>query len=462
MESLGMYPTWYVPYIGSGWVMGITGTIHILASHTSIGASFLFALLETKAYRENKPWLLDYIRRYGVFLLVFSYIWGSVTGPGIWYSTTVASPRGISGLIHNFVWVWATEWVFFVTEVIGVYALVYTIGKIDAKTHLKLTWLFAIASLETLLLIIGILSFMMWPGGERWYRTGSVLDAFYNLNIFAQMSMRAAFMCVAAAVVGSIVVAGVREKERRTEIARFIAKMGFVGLAALVPLFFWYVQTLPPTAKIILAARLPAHTSEFLIGMLGVTALYLAWLAWKPSWLPSPVAALMTLLLLLFGLWPEERSRESLRKPYVAGQYIYGNQVISRDVPGKGIRAELPAIQEHGLLALHPFVPVALKEITPQNRLEAGRVIAAIACANCHSLEKTGLLRPLPAKFGGTTDPQVVRAFLDGPLYTGAIPYMPAIPLSEKEREALAYFIAHASEAPTSLSAVGAKSPNPR
>ncbi|MDD2677477.1 MAG: cytochrome ubiquinol oxidase subunit I, partial [Methylacidiphilaceae bacterium] len=220
-----MYPTWYVPYIGSGWVMGITGTIHILASHTSIGAAFLFALLETKAYRENKPWLLDYIRRYGVFLLVFSYIWGSVTGPGIWYSTTVASPRGISGLIHNFVWVWATEWVFFVTEVIGVYALVYTIGKIDAKTHLKLTWLFAIASLETLLLIIGILSFMMWPGGDRWYRTGSVLDAFYNLNIFAQMSMRAAFMCVAAAVVGSVVVAGVREKERRTEIARFIAKM---------------------------------------------------------------------------------------------------------------------------------------------------------------------------------------------------------------------------------------------
>lgn len=131
----------------------------------------------------------------------------------------MASPRGISGLIHNFVWVWATEWVFFVTEVIGVYALVYTIGKIDAKTHLKLTWLFAVASLETLLLIVGILSFMMWPGEERWFRTGSVLDAFYNLNIFAQMSMRAAFMCVAAAVVGSIVVTGVKEEERRSRSA---------------------------------------------------------------------------------------------------------------------------------------------------------------------------------------------------------------------------------------------------
>ena len=50
-----------------------------------------------------------------------------VITPGIWYTATAASPRGISALIHNFVWVWATEWVFFVYEVIGVFALVYFI-----------------------------------------------------------------------------------------------------------------------------------------------------------------------------------------------------------------------------------------------------------------------------------------------------------------------------------------------
>ncbi|MGM0518008.1 MAG: cytochrome c, partial [Pseudomonadota bacterium] len=150
-EILGLYPTWYVPAIGSAWVMGIIGTIHVLASHTSVGASWLFALLETKSYRENRPELMDYIRRYGVFLLVFSYIIGSITGPGIWYAITVASPRGVGGLIHNFVWVWAAEWVYFTVEVIGVYALVYLIGKIDPKTHLKLTWSFAIASWATML-----------------------------------------------------------------------------------------------------------------------------------------------------------------------------------------------------------------------------------------------------------------------------------------------------------------------
>jgi cytochrome bd-type quinol oxidase subunit 1 len=80
---LGMYPTFYVPYIGSAWVMGIIGVIHVLASHTSVGAAFLFAVLETKAYRDNQPEIMSFIKRYGVFLLVFSYIIGSITGPGI-------------------------------------------------------------------------------------------------------------------------------------------------------------------------------------------------------------------------------------------------------------------------------------------------------------------------------------------------------------------------------------------
>src|SRR5690606_31029386 len=122
MDMLGMYPTFYVPQIGTAWVMGSIVTIHVVASHPSVGAAFLFALLETKAYREDKPQLMDYIKRYGMLLLVFSYIIGSVTGVGIWYSITIASPRGTAGLIHNFVWVWAAEWVYFTVEVIGVYA----------------------------------------------------------------------------------------------------------------------------------------------------------------------------------------------------------------------------------------------------------------------------------------------------------------------------------------------------
>jgi hypothetical protein len=49
-----------------------------------------------KAYREDRPELLEFVKKYGIFLLIFSYVMGSITGPGIWYSTTVGSPKGIS------------------------------------------------------------------------------------------------------------------------------------------------------------------------------------------------------------------------------------------------------------------------------------------------------------------------------------------------------------------------------
>ncbi|MEJ2436736.1 MAG: hypothetical protein P8Y35_01725 [Sulfurovaceae bacterium] len=150
MDYLGLFPVFYVPDVGSAWLMGLTGTIHIMASHTSVGAAMLFAFLAYKAYKEDRDDLYDYMKRYGMFLLIFSYVIGSITGPGIWYTATAASPRGISALIHNFVWVWATEWVFFIYEVVAVFALVYFIGKIDKKTHLKLTLTFALASVGTI------------------------------------------------------------------------------------------------------------------------------------------------------------------------------------------------------------------------------------------------------------------------------------------------------------------------
>jgi hypothetical protein len=134
MDMIGLYPTWLETSVGSGWIVGLIATIHVLFSHTSVGAAIFFAFLANYAHRNQRPDLLEFIRRYGMFLLVFSYVLGSITGPGIWYSTTVASPRGISALIHSFVWMWATEWVFFVIEVVGVYMLVYLAGKLDGKT----------------------------------------------------------------------------------------------------------------------------------------------------------------------------------------------------------------------------------------------------------------------------------------------------------------------------------------
>lgn len=439
---LGMYPTFYIPGIGTAWVMGIIGVIHVVASHTSVGASVLFALIETRAFRRKKPELLVFIKRFGAFLLVFSYIIGSITGPGIWYAITVASPRGVSGLIHNFVWVWASEWVFFTVEVIGVYALVYLLDKVDAWTHLMLTWSFALASWATMLLIVGILSFMMWPGNDAWYQTGASSDAFFGSNFFAQLGVRTGGMLVMAAITGLVIASRAGSPTLRRELIAIVAPVGLAGGALAVVMFFCYLHTLPKNAIVMLNTHLlPAYGKE-MMSVFIVTALWLTF-AWRyPQRVYTMPAVTLFILISVAGVWPEERMRESMRKPYVAGQYIYGNQVIARDVPGKGIKGEVDKIASHGLLALHPFIPARLRVPTEANQLEVGRLLTKVACANCHSLEHGGPLRNLPDKLHGATDEDLIAAFLRGPLGHGTQPYMPRIDLPEDEVRAIAHYLA--------------------
>lgn len=442
MEQLGLYPTFYVPGIGTAWVMGIIGVIHVVASHTSIGASFLFALLETKAYREKTPALMTFIKRYGMFLLIFSYVIGSITGPGIWYAITVASPRGVGGLIHNFVWVWAAEWVFFLVEVIGVYALVYLIDKIDARTHLKLTWAFALASWATMWLIVGILSFMMWPGNEAWYQTGSTNDAFYNLNFFAHLGVRTGSMLVLAAVVGLVVASRLPNVDLRKDVVRFLTPIGLGAWLFAVMMFPYYLQTLPNNARVMLNSYLLPSYQEELVAVVVVTLAYLTFAWLQPLRVNVYVAGTLFAFVAVVGVWPDERMRESMRKPFIAGQYIYGNQVIARDVPGKEILGEVDRIAQDGFLKLDPFVPERLRTVTDANRLEAGRLLTRVACANCHSLEPGAPLRNLPDTFFRSTDADMIGAFLRGPLRHGTQPYMPRIDLPESEIEAISAYLA--------------------
>ena len=441
MEYIGLFPTWYEQGLGSGWVVGMIATIHVLFSHTAVGAALFFTYLSTIAYRNDRPELLEYIKKYGLFLLIFSYVLGSITGVGIWFSTTVASPRGISALIHNFVWAWSAEWVFFVIEVVGVYSVIYLIGKVDKKTHLKIAWIFGGASLATMLIIVGILSFMMWPGKEQYLTEGGFLFAYYGPNQFAHLAMRVAFMFTMTAVVGGIVVSGMSTDALKREMARKLGILGLVSAAAGFGLLNWYMNTLPDYADIVMVNRLPEYFRNSMLITLGVTGGYFLITMLYPRVLVPVVDPTLVVVLLVFGLWPEETARESMRKPYVAGQYIYSNQVIARDVPGMGITSELPMLEAHGLLKTHPYLPDTLHEVTPQNALQAGEAIALSMCANCHSLSKTGM-RPIRDYYGDVTDVAAIRDYNKAALATGATIYMPAIPLKDDEWEALAVFIA--------------------
>jgi hypothetical protein len=441
MELIGLFPTWYEPGVGSGWVVGIMSTIHVLFSHTSVGAAIFFMALATISYQQNKPELLVFVKRYGIFLLVFSYILGSITGPGIWFSTTVASPRGISALIHTFVWKWATEWVFFMIEVVGIYAVVYLVGKVDQRTHLRMTIILGLAAYATMLIILGILSFMMWPGKPEFFTEGGYLNGFYGANTFAQLAMRTAFMLSVTAIVGSIVTAGFSDMAFRRQMNRWLASIGLFGTIAGALLFQWYLHTLPDYATLIMENRLPVWFTPSLYSILGGMLVYFIAMIITPRMITTVVAGLMTVATLVFGLWPEEVARESMRKPFVAGQYVYSNQIIARDVPGLGIKSELPLLEDKGVLKTHIFIPDRLRTVTADNKVEVGQTLALVLCSNCHSLTTTGM-RPIASYFGGNTDEAAIKDYLLGALSTGNTLYMPEIPLKNDEAEALAAYLA--------------------
>ena len=372
---LGLYPTWFEPGIGSGWIIGFIATIHVLFSHASVGGAVLFGWLANYAVRHNRPEYLTFIRRYGLFLLIFSYVLGSVTGPGIWFSATVASPRGISALIHSFVWLWATEWVFFVIEVIGVYLLVYLAGKVDPRTHTRIAVIFRLGFCGNLLVIVGILSFMLWPGDPNWHETGGVLNAFFGENTFAQMFTRFAFMLTITAVVGGMVAGRIKDVAEKAAITRVLSVVGIVGAVGGALAFQWYMTTIPLSAVEMINTRMPGHFGQLMVASVAVAVLWFIVTALKPEILCPWLAAVMTLVILVFGLAPEETAREIMRKPWVAGQYVYGNQVIGRDVPALGVKSELPVMEKQGVLATHPFIPSDLRKVTPANKDEAGRCL---------------------------------------------------------------------------------------
>ena len=91
-------------------------------------------------------------------------MFGAVTGVGIWFAIGLAHPEATSALIHNFVFAWAIEWVFFMVELTTAAVYYYTWDRIPDPLHLKVGWVYAIASFFTLFIINGILTFMLTPG----------------------------------------------------------------------------------------------------------------------------------------------------------------------------------------------------------------------------------------------------------------------------------------------------------
>ena len=120
------YPVWDVPLLGSGLVVAIIAIIHVLISHLAIGGGALLFVAELWSDRQpDGSKIRAWLHKYATYFLVYTTVFGAVTGVGIWFAIQLASPEGTSLLIHQFVFAWAAEFTMFLGELTTLYLYYY-------------------------------------------------------------------------------------------------------------------------------------------------------------------------------------------------------------------------------------------------------------------------------------------------------------------------------------------------
>lgn len=447
-----MYPAWEGFILHSAMVVAIVAVAHVIFSHVTVAATWFNWWVERKSLVENKPYLQDYLKASALRLLMFAYTVGAMMGVGIWFSVTGSNPRGISALIHNFVFYWASEWFWFIIDVFGIAVYYYTFGRVNPKTHARIGLILALAASGTLAIIVGILGFKLSPG--HWLKTGLSLDGFYNPTFWPMLFARFGLMFALTALYAILVAATLpKDHPAREEVVRLAGKVGLVGLGVGVALvLFWYVPQLPGHAKTLLRIPQviqPVFFAKMLIGVVA-TALILLLALLAPKRAATPALGFLGLILAFIGLFGAERTREAIRKPDVVLGYMAANQIIRVDLDfgSRKIHAEAPLLDQEGLLKKIPFAVAKGAAVAGPaggaDPVETGRALVVLQCSSCHTVSKAtaflGGNRNLAAilKRRGMTTADMIETYLNA---IGGFPYMHPVVGTQEERGYMAQYL---------------------
>ncbi|RCK77401.1 MAG: Cytochrome c family protein [Ignavibacteriae bacterium] len=418
------YPFWEVPLVGGGWLIGIVAILHVFVSHFAVGGGLFLVLSEIKAYKTNNNVILNYVKKHSKFFLLLTIVFGALSGVAIWFTIGLVSPQATSALIHIFVWGWAIEWVFFFVEIAAVMIYYYSWEKVDRRTHLAIGWIYFIAALLSMVIINGILSFMLTPG--KWIETKNFWDGFFNPTYFSSLVVRIVTAIVMAGIYGLFTATFLVEKENRQQIIKYSSKWVIPFMLILPIASLWYYYTLPDIPKEIVLGGISFVSNTAIIGIVAGFLIFLLVLimGYFNTRLFNKFVATIILILGLTIMFAGERVRESIRKPYVIYDYMYSNGLLIN---------QFDSIKEQGILKTSKWSKI--KEITDENKLQAGEVGFKLYCASCHIINGYNDVKPLISDLDEETIAMIIN---DLENYRG---YMPKFAGNEAEAEAIAKWL---------------------
>lgn len=393
------YPVWE-PFVANSLIMAVVAILHVFVSHFAIGGGLYLILAETLARRKNDLDHLAYIERHSKFFVLVTLVFGAVTGVGIWVTIGLIHPIGTGWLIRNFVWGWASEWVFFFVEIAA--ALIYFYGwkQLSASVHKAIGWIYFIAAWMSLVIINGIISFMLTPG--EWTTSGNFWDGFLNPSFWPSTFFRTFICLILAGLYATLTVAKDKNIALKIRIMRQNGIMVLASLALAVPFGLWYYGSLPESVT---AAVVPGS-----IGLMALQVMiFFAALLFLLTFLASIVfprhtgyiSALILLFCALLAFGGFEWAREAVRKPYVIHGFLYSNGLVLAEAEA------LPADQ-----------PMSIIYTTG----DRGRDLYLNGCRSCHTI--SGYIS-LSDRLAGLEEEHIANIIPRLQHFTGKMPPFP-------------------------------------
>lgn len=343
MNSAMNFPVWDIGGINGGLLIAVVAVIHVFVAQFAVGGGFFLVMAERKAHREDSWRILAWVQRHTRFFLLLTMVFGSMTGVGIWLTISLAAPAGTSLLIREFVYAWATEWVFFLAEILTLLAYSASFSRVrkrqmPPRDHMLIGLWYAVFALLSLFVINGIISFMLTPGA--WLHNGSFWSAFFNPTYWPALLFRFGLSLCLAGMFGLITASVITHGETRENMIRFCAQWICLPFAGMVLGIVWYTASLPEDIRVLMQrgtddirpfvrSFLDAAPVLFLAGMFLFIRL--------PRKAHAPyVAVVLTLGLITAGSF--EFIRETARRPWLIYGHMYSNGITVHD--GERMRRE--------------------------------------------------------------------------------------------------------------------------
>jgi len=377
------YPIWDIPFLGAGLVVAIIAIIHVLISHLAIGGGAFLFIAEVWSNRtEHGDRIRDWLHKYATWFLVYTTVFGAVTGVGIWFSIQLANAEATSLLIHQFVFAWAIEWVAFLGELTVLYFYFYGWKKNSRSLQVFLAGAYFVISWMSLFIINGILSFMLTPG-DWTILNKDIFLGFFNPGFFPSLLIRTLAMFMIGGLFGIIVAARVTDdSDFKERIISFSSKWIIPAAVAAPFLLLWYWSTLPEnTIEIfksgvtgVMGGKLEALTRYFWLAIIaaGLILAGIAFILIRPR-AASLTGAIALFLIAQFGVLGAEFFREMARKPYVIYGVLYSNGLWQSD-------ADNPEYMKKPYLDQAKWHP-DVEELSSEH----GEWVFRLQCAACHT-----------------------------------------------------------------------------